>query len=72
DLDGVYPNNVVTVYNRWGNMIFQSEKGQYSAKPWDGTFEGNALPVASYYYVIDFNDDQKGSQTGIVSIILEK
>jgi gliding motility-associated-like protein len=72
DLDIVYPNNVVTVYNRWGNLIYQSEKGNYAGKPWDGTFEGSALPVASYYYVIDFNDEEKGSQTGIVSIVLEK
>ena len=72
DLDDVYPNNVVTVYNRWGNMIYQSEEGQYSSKPWDGTYEGEALPVASYYFVIDFNDDLNESQTGIVSIILEK
>jgi gliding motility-associated-like protein len=72
DLDAVYPNNVVTVYNRWGNMIYQSEEGNYNGKPWDGTYEGNSLPVASYYFVIDFNDEDKGSQTGIVSIVLEK
>jgi gliding motility-associated-like protein len=72
DLDAVYPNNVVAVYNRWGNMIYQSEEGNYNGKPWDGTYEGNALPVASYYFVIDFNDEDKGSQTGIVSIVLEK
>jgi gliding motility-associated-like protein len=72
NLDVVYPDNVVTVYNRWGNMIYQSEKGQYSVKPWDGTYEGDMLPVASYYFVIDLNDSEKGSQTGIVSIVLEK
>ena len=71
DLDNVYPNNVVAVYNRWGNMIYQSEQGNYAGKPWDGTYEGKDLPVASYYFVIDFNDDKKESQTGIVSIVLE-
>ena len=72
DLDDVYPNNVVTVYNRWGNMVYQSEKGDYDGKPWDGTYNEDALPVASYYFVIDFNDDEKGTRTGIVSIVLEK
>jgi gliding motility-associated-like protein len=72
DLDDVYPNNVVTVFNRWGNIIYQSTKGNYAGKPWDGTYEGNALPVASYYFVIDFNDEDKGTQTGIVSIVLDK
>jgi len=71
NLDYVYPENQVTVYNRWGGLIYQSEKGKYSSKPWDGTYEGNPLPVASYYFIIDVNNENFQPIKGIVSIVLE-
>jgi gliding motility-associated-like protein len=71
DLDDVYPDNVVTVFNRWGAKLYESEKGNYASRPWDGTYEGSALPVASYYFVIDFNVTDVEPMKGIVSIILE-
>lgn len=43
----------ISVFNRWGQTVFNS-KG-YSA-PWDGTFKGEKLPVADYYFVIDYSD----------------
>jgi gliding motility-associated-like protein len=72
DLDNVYPDNVVTVYNRWGAKLYESKKGNYASKPWDGKFEGSALPVASYYFVIDFNLPDVEPMKGIVSIVLDK
>jgi gliding motility-associated-like protein len=72
DLDQAYPNNVVRVFNRWGNLIFEHDSsvdGPYDSDRWDGSYNGEALPVGSYYYVIDFNDDDKGSATGTVSIL---
>jgi gliding motility-associated-like protein len=71
DLDEVYQNNVVMVYNRWGAKLYESEKGNYASKPWDGAFEGNALPVGSYYFIIDFNIEDVEPMKGIVSVILE-
>ncbi|XOV67439.1 MAG: gliding motility-associated C-terminal domain-containing protein [Fluviicola sp.] len=58
-LDNLYPNNRVTVYNRWGNKVFEhnaSSVDPYSNNMWDGTFNGAQLPVASYYYIIETND----------------
>jgi gliding motility-associated-like protein len=70
DIDDVYPNNLVTVYNRWGNMIFESNKGDYSSKMWDGKFNGELLPVGSYYYIILTEGDNSGEIfKGTVSII---
>jgi gliding motility-associated-like protein len=46
-----YPSAQVRIFNRWGNKVFESEKG-YS-KPWDGTFEGNPVPPGAYYYIVD-------------------
>ena len=57
-IDGVfdYPNMIVKVYNRWGQLMFVSQ-GDYD--PWDGTFEGSNLPIATYYYIIDFNNGEE-------------
>ena len=69
-LDDVYPNNTVMVYNRWGNLLYESDQGDYNGRPWDGTYKSNLLPVGSYYYIIEFNDKNSEKATGTVSIIL--
>jgi gliding motility-associated-like protein len=69
-INDVYPDNQVFVYNRWGSLIFESVKGDYDSKPWDGSFNGNALPVGSFYYMIYTNDKDNTILKGIVSIIL--
>ena len=70
NLDNVYPNNVVKVYNRWGNLIFESVRGDYDNNRWDGTYKGNLLPVASYFYIIEPNFDGVDPMAGSISIIL--
>ncbi|GEM_PF-654618 len=72
-LDTNYPENIVRVYNRWGSLIFEHEanaSNPYSSNMWDGTYQGQPLPVGSYYFVIDFNDGGAEPQKGTVSIIL--
>jgi gliding motility-associated-like protein len=70
DIDDVYPNNKVFVYNRWGNLLFESEQGDYSSNKWDGKYNGELLPVASYYYIIMTEGDNSGEiLKGTVSII---
>ena len=46
-----YPNAVVKIFNRWGNLVYESEKGY--PKPWDGSFEGNQVPPGAYYFIVD-------------------
>lgn len=48
-----FPNCIVEVYNRWGEMLFQSVG--YKEK-WDGRYKGQDLPVGTYYYIINLND----------------
>ena len=72
NLDLVYPNNIVSIYNRWGNLIYSHESNPsnpYSLNPWDGTYEGKKLPVASYYYIINLNNEAKDALKGTVTII---
>jgi len=63
-----FPNATVQIFNRWGNLIFESAPGYTT--PWDGTYKGNSLPVGTYYFVIDLKDDDVNELvTGPVSIL---
>jgi gliding motility-associated-like protein len=68
DIDNLYPDNKVFIYNRWGGLVYESKQGDYASTPWDGTFEGAKLPVASYYYIIKPSEEAQPLK-GIVSII---
>lgn len=48
-----YPNSVVEIYNRWGQKLFEN-KGYTT--PFDGRYNGNDLPIGSYYFIINLND----------------
>ncbi|HEY8404472.1 MAG TPA: gliding motility-associated C-terminal domain-containing protein [Flavobacteriales bacterium] len=63
-----FPNCLVQVYDRWGQLVFKSIG--YS-QPWDGTNKGKELPMAAYYYVIELNslDVKIPPITGVVSIV---
>ncbi len=52
----VYPGATVDVFNRYGQPVFHSEN---SNKAWDGTYNGKALPVGTYYYIIDLKNNEK-------------
>jgi len=60
-----YPNCVVKVFSSWGTQVFSS-KGY--TQPWDGTFDGKALPAGTYYYIIDLGPGEK-KYSGTVNII---
>lgn len=52
DLPGIeaYPDAIVTIFNRWGEIIYSSDKG-YS-QPFDGSLNGVSLPGGVYAYTI--------------------
>ncbi len=63
-----YPNAIVQIFNRWGNLIYESSAGY--TNPWNGKHNGKELTVGTYYYVIDLKDDQvKNLITGPVTIL---
>ena len=62
----LFDDAIVEVYNRWGQMLFQSAPGY--PIPWDGRFKGKDLPVGTYYYVI-YSDNFKDPFTGPITII---
>lgn len=48
-----YPDCSLAVYNRYGQLVYQSRG--YS-KEWNGTFNGEAIPAGTYYYIIDLRN----------------
>ena len=50
-----FPTAVVRVFNRWGQELFNSVGYQ---KRWDGRYNNAPLPMADYYYVIEFSGNQ--------------
>lgn len=62
---GNFPNNLVSIYNRWGNLVY-SKEGYTNDDGWRGTFEGKDLPDGTYFYIID--DGEGGNYTGWLQI----
>ena len=65
----LYPDNEVQIFNRWGQPVFT--KSNYTGD-WDGTFAGQLLPDAAYYYILKITLPApvgKATFTGSVSII---
>ncbi|WP_266204430.1 T9SS type B sorting domain-containing protein [Pontibacter kalidii] len=62
NLPNLYPDNQVTVYNRWGSEVFSS-KGY--KRPWDGTYKGKRLPDGTYYCIIEFGDGTAPIKTSV-------
>ena len=48
-----FPNNTVTIYNRWGDTVFEEAGYDNDIVKWDGTHNGNALGAGTYYYLIE-------------------
>ncbi|GAB1857085.1 hypothetical protein MHTCC0001_19210 [Flavobacteriaceae bacterium MHTCC 0001] len=58
-----YPNNVLEIYNRWGNIVYKKRGYNNEFK---GISNGRAvinepdeLPVGTYYYVLDLGNGDK-------------
>ncbi|RYY29555.1 MAG: gliding motility-associated C-terminal domain-containing protein, partial [Sphingobacteriaceae bacterium] len=60
-----YKDATVKIFNRYGAQLFYSEG--YGV-PWNGTLNGQPLPVGTYYYLIDLKTDGK-TRSGPVTII---
>lgn len=66
NLDLVHPGCEVIIFNRWGSVVFESEG--YPV-PWNGTRDGEPLPMGTYFYKIYLNDDNNTILSGDISII---
>jgi len=65
-----YPDNKVTIFNRYGNVVFEAEP--YN-NDWDGTYQQNGtvvgpLPAATYFYIIDTKKKSQDPFKGYIEI----
>jgi gliding motility-associated-like protein len=63
-----YSNNTVTIFNRWGNKIWNTTNYNNSSNVWDGKTQGGAtLTSGTYFYVIEF-ENGSGIKKGWVEL----
>ena len=60
-----FPDNTIRIYNRWGVQVYATNAYNTQGNVFDGTSQGratvdvdNKLPVGTYFYILDYiNDD---------------
>ncbi len=62
-----YPNAQITIWNRWGSIIYNPSRGDTS--PWNGMRHGKPMQTGTYFYVIDLGMPGEEPLSGDVSII---
>jgi gliding motility-associated-like protein len=65
-LEKIYPECSVVIFNRWGSIVYESVGYE---EPWDGTHNGEPLPMGTYFYKILLNDSANTVYNGPISII---
>jgi gliding motility-associated-like protein len=63
----LYPDGVVTVFNRWGEKIYESKN--YVNNPWKGIYKGLLQPHGVYIYIIQLKAGQAQVMKGTVTLI---
>ncbi len=59
----------IQIFNRWGSEVykFNGSGAQYNSKPWNGTYKGEELPVASYVFILNlYNGNEPTSGTLLI------
>ena len=67
-----YPDNVVRIYNRWGVKVFETEGYDNVTRVFRGFSNGRVvvetsdkLPQGTYYYVIEYVDENKQNRSEV-------
>lgn len=61
-----FPDNEIIIFNEWGDVVY---KAAPYLNDWNGRVSGNALPVGTYFYIMDFGD---GSTPRRSFLVLER
>ncbi|MFM2226651.1 MAG: hypothetical protein RJA07_2853 [Bacteroidota bacterium] len=63
-----YPDARLTIFNRWGNVIYSRKGNTSSSNAWDGQYNGVDLPDGTYYYVFEVNANDAKPKTGFIEL----
>lgn len=63
-----YPNNLLYIYDRWGQEVFQKSGYSYD-KAWKGEIHDRELASGVYFYVLELRDKDKQIKKGSVTVI---
>ena len=50
-----FPENVLTIFNRWGYPVFERKRYQTDTELWNGENGGDILAADTYYYILTFD-----------------
>ena len=66
-----YPDNVVDIYNRWGQQLAHIPGYNNVDKKWGGTINGtdNLAPTGTYFYIINLNDKNSKPIKGWIELL---
>lgn len=69
ELKGIdaYPNAELTIFNRWGQVIFHTSEGYRQS--FNGTVNGQALPTGAYGYTLRPTPGQSERINGVLMLI---
>ncbi len=54
-----FPDNEVTIFNRWGDVIANYTHYNNNDVSWDATYKGKQVPDGTYYYMLDIKNKKK-------------
>lgn len=61
------PNNVLSIFNRWGNQVLKIE-GYTNDVAWGGDWEGLDLPDGIYFYLLEHGNEQGDQSSGWIMV----
>ena len=64
------PDVTVKIFNRWGQLVYESYNTEYSQNLWNGiNMKGKNVEIATYYYVIEVgSSNNQKKYTGYVVV----
>jgi len=65
-LEELFPECHLAIFNRWGSVVYESIGYE---EPWDGTYNNERLPMGTYFFKLELNDEENRTFTGDISII---
>ena len=64
-----YRGNQLSIFNRWGDLIFSKPNYQIDGIYWDATWNGQPLPPGIYYYVLNIDVASKPIKSALTIVI---